>query len=84
MYFQLLLKVKLSYDPIGLSVGRSVIFLKGREVSLPCSYRSSLFSPLFVVTLYVIVGNPITPPFASPNLYPHPANNVGVVVYYES
>ena len=46
----MLSEVKLSYDPVcpsvgGRSVGRSVChdFLKGREVPLPCFYRSTIF-----------------------------------------
>ena len=38
--------MKLPYDPVCPSVGRSVChdFLKRREVTLPCSYRSTFFS----------------------------------------
>ena len=43
----ILLEIKLLYEFVCPSVGRSVChaFLKGREYSLPCSYRSTIFHP---------------------------------------
>ena len=59
----LLLDVKLSYYPVCPSLSRSVCwsvslsvcqkFLTGQEVTLPCSYRSSVAKRTFKITLSV-------------------------------
>ena len=45
------LEVKLPYEPVCPSVCRIVChnFLKGRKVSLPCSFRSTCFSSVFLL-----------------------------------
>ena len=54
--YELILEVKLPYDPVGCPVVGSVCYNShnGRDVSLPCSYRSTCYVYLHIILMILV------------------------------